>query len=343
MRRYTTPKSAFQRTARRVLRRALRRGPRPVGLRDEPVRGGEVRRDDRGARRPPLRARRSRSAARSACSPSDSRPHVRQLLAIDVAAAALERARARDARASTSSGARSPRSSRTATFDLIVASEVLYYLDAPALRGDAGRDRRTSTGTLLAVHWRGPTERYPFTGDEVHDAADGSASARPPTRAGRPSTTSTASTYAARDRRRRPRRARRRPRVPRGRRRRRRDDPHARARPSPTSARRSRRSSCAARLDDARPADRGRGLVRRTTASTSASAARPRRSIPAARTLALVHRRDAPLRRLRARDGRRADAAARPGRDRGMGAAAAQPRDRPRAARPRRDGRRPRS
>jgi len=27
---------------------------------------------------------------------------------------------------------------------------------------------RRFRGTLVAVHWRGPTERYPFTGDEVH-------------------------------------------------------------------------------------------------------------------------------------------------------------------------------
>ena len=49
-------------------------------------------------------------------------------------------------------------------FGLIVASEVLYYLDAPALEATLDRIQ----GTLLAVHWRGPTERYPFTGDEIH-------------------------------------------------------------------------------------------------------------------------------------------------------------------------------
>ena len=67
-------------------------------------------------------------------------------------------------RPSASSDARSPRTSRTADFDLTVASEVLYYLDAPALQATLDRIQ----GTLLAVHWRGPTERYPFTGDEVH-------------------------------------------------------------------------------------------------------------------------------------------------------------------------------
>lgn len=37
-------------------------------------------------------------------------------------------------------------------------------LDAAAF--DATVER--FTGTLVAVHWRGPTQRYPFTGDEVH-------------------------------------------------------------------------------------------------------------------------------------------------------------------------------
>jgi hypothetical protein len=39
-------------------------------------------------------------------------------------------------------------------------------LDAPAL--EATLDR-VGSGTLLTVHWRHPTERDPFTGDEVHE------------------------------------------------------------------------------------------------------------------------------------------------------------------------------
>jgi len=49
-------------------------------------------------------------------------------------------------------------------FDLVIASEVLYYLDPLALEDTI----RRFAGTLVTVHWRGPTERYPFTGDEVH-------------------------------------------------------------------------------------------------------------------------------------------------------------------------------
>jgi len=49
------------------------------------------------------------------------------------------------------------------TFDLTVCSEVLYYLDEPAF--DATLERLT--GTVLHVHWRPPTQRYPFGGDDV--------------------------------------------------------------------------------------------------------------------------------------------------------------------------------
>ena len=55
-------------------------------------------------------------------------------------------------------------------YDLIVVSEVLYYLDAPAFDATLDAIERTlrtascsrSTGARAA-------ERYPFTGDEVHE------------------------------------------------------------------------------------------------------------------------------------------------------------------------------
>jgi predicted TPR repeat methyltransferase len=89
---------------------------------------------------------------------------VDELLSIDVVESALERARVRNP------GVRFerreiPEEFPDGAFDLVVASEVLYYLDAPAL---AATLDRIESGTLLAVHWRHPTERYPFTGDEVH-------------------------------------------------------------------------------------------------------------------------------------------------------------------------------
>ncbi|HMD22520.1 MAG TPA: SAM-dependent methyltransferase [Streptosporangiaceae bacterium] len=57
-------------------------------------------------------------------------------------------------------------------FDLVVFSEILYYL------GDGDLDQVLSCGvgalqpggTLLAVHWRHPVADYPRSGDDVHQA-----------------------------------------------------------------------------------------------------------------------------------------------------------------------------
>jgi predicted TPR repeat methyltransferase len=92
------------------------------------------------------------------------RPRVDALLAIDVSEAALGRARVRNPTV-TFERREIPEQYPKGDFDLTIASEVLYYLDAPALHATLDRIR----GTLIAVHWRGPTERYPFTGDEVHE------------------------------------------------------------------------------------------------------------------------------------------------------------------------------
>lgn len=55
-------------------------------------------------------------------------------------------------------------------FDLIVLSEVGYYLDEPDLRVaiDAATAHLEPGGTLLAVHWRHHVTDYPLTGDRVH-------------------------------------------------------------------------------------------------------------------------------------------------------------------------------
>jgi hypothetical protein len=92
------------------------------------------------------------------------KPHVDDLLAIDVAEQALEQARARnpDVRFERRN---IPEEFPEGRFDLTVASEVLYYLDAPAF--DATLEKLT--GTLLSVHWRPPTQNYPFGGDDVRD------------------------------------------------------------------------------------------------------------------------------------------------------------------------------
>jgi predicted TPR repeat methyltransferase len=56
-------------------------------------------------------------------------------------------------------------------FDLIVASEVLYYFPAEEmLTVLRGFERELARGgTLLAVHWQRKTETYPLQGDEVHE------------------------------------------------------------------------------------------------------------------------------------------------------------------------------
>ena len=90
--------------------------------------------------------------------------HVDELLAVDVSEAALAQARARnpDVRVERRE---IPEEFPDGRFDLIVCSEVLYYLDLPAFEQTLERLQ----GTVLAVHWRHPTKRYPLPGDEVHE------------------------------------------------------------------------------------------------------------------------------------------------------------------------------
>jgi SAM-dependent methyltransferase len=56
-----------------------------------------------------------------------------------------------------------------ASYDLIVLSEIAYYFDQPGLDDvllKTSRDLEAG-GTLVAVHWTGPTD-YPLTGHQVH-------------------------------------------------------------------------------------------------------------------------------------------------------------------------------
>jgi SAM-dependent methyltransferase len=91
-------------------------------------------------------------------------------LAIDVAEAALERAQQRVPEADFELR-EVPEEFPDGAYDLIVVSEVLYYLDEPAFEATLNAIERTllPAGVLLAVHWRPVAERYPFTGDEVHE------------------------------------------------------------------------------------------------------------------------------------------------------------------------------
>jgi predicted TPR repeat methyltransferase len=92
-----------------------------------------------------------------------------ELLAIDVAAAALDRARARALPGVAFELREVPEDFPDGAYDLVVVSEVLYSLDAPAFDATCDAIERTLDGTLLAVHWRPEAPRYPFTGDEVHE------------------------------------------------------------------------------------------------------------------------------------------------------------------------------
>lgn len=55
-------------------------------------------------------------------------------------------------------------------FDLVVASEILYYLEPDELAGTfaALRDCLAPHGRLVAVHWRPSGAERPFTAAEVH-------------------------------------------------------------------------------------------------------------------------------------------------------------------------------
>jgi cyclopropane fatty-acyl-phospholipid synthase-like methyltransferase len=56
-------------------------------------------------------------------------------------------------------------------FDLIVASEVLYYFPREEMLQmlEAFETVLAPGGALLAVHWRRETRTYPLQGDEVHE------------------------------------------------------------------------------------------------------------------------------------------------------------------------------
>ena len=63
-------------------------------------------------------------------------------------------------------------------FDLVVLSELLYYLGQDDLRTVAGCavEAVAPGGTLLSVHWRHPVRDYPQTGDAVQQAVADAAS-----------------------------------------------------------------------------------------------------------------------------------------------------------------------
>ncbi len=99
-------------------------------------------------------------------------PRCDRLTAWDTSAAAVERAAARNPGVAVAQ--RSAPADPLPEVDLLVLSEVLYYL-SPADLGALLDQVRTAVrpgGTVLAVHWRHPVADYPQTGDAVHAALD---------------------------------------------------------------------------------------------------------------------------------------------------------------------------
>jgi SAM-dependent methyltransferase len=97
-----------------------------------------------------------------------------ELLALDIAASAVHTTAARTGHLPQVSVQQRalPGAWPAGRFDLIVLSEVLYYLgadDAHDLLQKAARALEPQ-GSLIAVHWRHPVADYPRSGDQVHDA-----------------------------------------------------------------------------------------------------------------------------------------------------------------------------
>jgi LmbE family N-acetylglucosaminyl deacetylase/SAM-dependent methyltransferase len=97
-----------------------------------------------------------------------------RVLAVDLAAAALDRARRRmpDATRVELRRCALPDDWPAGQFDLVVLSEVGYYWAGADLdRGlTAAVASLSADGHLVACHWRHPVAEYPRSGDSVHDA-----------------------------------------------------------------------------------------------------------------------------------------------------------------------------
>lgn len=100
-------------------------------------------------------------------------PYCGELLAVDTSGRAVELARERLAGFKNARIERRtlPEEMPNGPFDLIVASEVLYYLPKEVALQALRRfeEELAPGGTLLAVHWRRDTRTYPLQGDEVHE------------------------------------------------------------------------------------------------------------------------------------------------------------------------------
>ncbi|MGA2013714.1 MAG: SAM-dependent methyltransferase [Solirubrobacteraceae bacterium] len=99
-------------------------------------------------------------------------PRCRSLTTVDAAPTAVAAARRRLAgrEAVTVVLGELPDAIPQAGYDLVVASEILYYVEATALRRTLAvlRERMVAGARLVAVHWRPPGPERPFDAAAVH-------------------------------------------------------------------------------------------------------------------------------------------------------------------------------
>jgi predicted TPR repeat methyltransferase len=96
-----------------------------------------------------------------------------EILAVDVSSKAIDLARSRLAGHAGVEFAvgEFPAEPPPAEWSLVICSDVLNYLDTDSLALAVTRLREflERGATILAVHWREESTRFPFSGDEVHD------------------------------------------------------------------------------------------------------------------------------------------------------------------------------
>jgi predicted TPR repeat methyltransferase len=123
-----------------------------------------------------LAQRRYRRALEAGCSigvfTAKLAPLCDELLAVDVSerAVAVAKERLADCSHVRVELRALPEETPEGPFDLIVASEVLYYWPEDVMLAALQRFEEVLApgGALLAVHWRKETKTYPLQGDEVH-------------------------------------------------------------------------------------------------------------------------------------------------------------------------------
>jgi SAM-dependent methyltransferase len=104
-------------------------------------------------------------------------PRCDRILATDIAPRAVELARERAAGHPqvTLEVMDTPDEWPPGAFDLVMLSEVGYYLDEPALETlfEKSVASLADRGVIVACHWRHPVDDYPLRGDRVHEILDG--------------------------------------------------------------------------------------------------------------------------------------------------------------------------